>query len=74
MISYEFLYCHSGVTFGCDLDRKNELKQELIDKIMVLLHGDNIEGRTLHARSPSAKKYVKERVHASIEIYGRYLV
>ena len=57
-----------------DLDRKNELKQELIDKIMVLLHGDNIEGRTLHARSPSAKKYVKERVHASIEIYGRYLV
>lgn len=57
-----------------DMSRKEELRQELADAIMLLLHGDSLDSRTLHARSPSAKKYVKERIKASIDIYGRYLV
>lgn len=54
---------------------RDALKQELDNQIEVFLHGDSgAEERTLHARSPSAKKYVKERVHASIEIYRRYVL
>lgn len=58
-----------------DMSMRDALKQDLDNKIAVFLHGSaGAEERTLHARSPSAKKYVKERVHASIEIYGRYIL
>ena len=54
-----------------DYDKKNEIIVEIRKKI------DEIKGPkgtlSLHAKSPSAFKYLRDRVRSSIEIYKRYV-
>lgn len=55
-----------------DISKKDELKEN-IDKKIEVYKQDNNKSNYNHIKNPSAFKYLRERIHDSIEIYEEYI-